>query len=28
VTRFSVYLHRMIGSVEVNGRHVLLKKKD
>ena len=27
VTRFSVYLHRMIGSVEVNGRHVLLKKK-
>ena len=26
VTRFSVYLHRMIGSVEVNGRHVLLKK--
>ena len=28
VTRFSVYLHRMIGAVEVNGRHVLLKKKD
>ena len=28
VTRFSVYLHRMIGSVDVNGRHVLLKKKD
>ena len=28
VTRFSVYLHRMISSVEVNGRHVLLKKKD
>ena len=26
VTRFSVYLNRMIGSVEVNGRHVLLKK--
>ena len=26
VTRFSVYLHRMISSVEVNGRHVLLKK--
>ena len=25
VTRFSVYLHRMIGSVEVNGRHVTLK---
>ena len=25
VTRFSVYLNRMIGSVEVNGRHVLLK---
>ena len=28
VTRFSVYLHRMIDAVEVNGRHVLLKKKD
>lgn len=27
VTRFSVYLHRMISSVEVNGRHVLLKAK-
>ena len=26
VTRFSVYLHRMIGSVEVNGRHVTLKR--
>lgn len=26
VTRFSVYLNRMIGSVEVNGRHVLLRK--
>ena len=26
VTRFSVYLNRMISSVEVNGRHVLLKK--
>ena len=26
VTRFSVYLHRMIGSVEVNGRHVSLKR--
>lgn len=26
VTRFSVYLNRMIGSVEVNGRHVMLKK--
>ena len=25
VTRFPVYLHRMIGSVEVNGRHVTLK---
>ena len=25
VTRFSVYLNRMIKSVEVNGRHVLLK---
>ena len=28
VTRFSVYLHRMIGSVEVNGRHVILKKAE
>ena len=27
VTRFSVYLHRMIPSVEVNGRHVLLRKE-
>jgi hypothetical protein len=27
VTRFSVYLHRMIGSVEVNGRHVTLKRQ-
>ena len=26
VTRFSVYLNRMINSVEVNGRHVLLRK--
>ncbi len=26
VTRFSVYLNRKISSVEVNGRHVLLKK--
>ena len=26
VTRFSVYLNRMISSVEVNGRHVLLRK--
>ena len=25
VTRFSVYLNRMIPSVEVNGRHVILK---
>lgn len=27
VTRFSVYLNRMIPSVEVNGRHVTLKKQ-
>ena len=26
VTRFSVYLNRMIPSVEVNGRHVMLRK--
>ena len=26
VTRFSVYLNRMIPSVEVNGRYVMLKK--
>ncbi len=26
VTRFSVYLNRKIASVEVNGRHVLLRK--
>ena len=26
VTRFSVYLNRMIPSVEVNGRHVLLRE--
>lgn len=28
VTRFSVYLNRMIHSVVVNGRHVTLAKKD
>lgn len=28
VTRFSVYLNRMIRSVTVNGRHVTLKKGD
>ena len=27
VTRFSVYLNRMIPSVEVNGRHVMLRKE-
>ena len=26
VTRFSVYLNRMIPSVQVNGRHVMLRK--
>ena len=28
VTRFSVYLNRMIPSVEVNGRHVMLRKEE
>ena len=27
VTRFSVYLNRMIPSVQVNGRHVMLRKE-